>query len=77
MQELQSHYYGMSECARKGKVDRADLKKIFYNNESTFIFEKYVTKIKGVYYLLEKYGHPVYEEQMLEHILYTIMSQNT
>ena len=51
----------------------ADLKKIFYNNETTFTFEKYVTKVKEIFNVLEKYGVPFYEEQMVEHILYKIM----
>ena len=38
VQELQSHYDGTSERARRKQVARADLKKIFYNNETTFTF---------------------------------------
>ena len=77
MQELQAHYYGTSEGARRKQVNRADLKKIFYNNETTFIFEKYFTKLKDIFNVLEKYGVPLYEEQMFKHILDQIMSQNT
>ena len=55
----------------------AVLKKIFYKNETTFTFEKYVTKLKGIFNVLEKYGVPLYEEQMVEHILEHIMSPNT
>ena len=51
------------------KIARADLKKILYKNETTFIFEKYVTKLKGVFSVLGKYGVPLYEEHMFEHIL--------
>ena len=54
-----------------------DLKKIFYNNETTFTFEKYVTNIKGIFNVLEKYDVPLYKEQMIEHLLYQIMSPNT
>ena len=35
------------------KVARVDLKKIFYKNETTFTFEKYVTKLKGIFNMLE------------------------
>ena len=45
MQELQDHYDGTSEGARRKKVARAYLNKIFYNNETTFIFENYVKKL--------------------------------
>ena len=59
------------------QVARSDLKKIFYNNETTFTFEKYVTKIKGIFNVLERYGDPLYEEQMVDHMLDQIMSPNT
>ena len=38
MQELQDHYEGTSEGARRKRVDRADQKNIFYKNETTFTF---------------------------------------
>ena len=48
--------------ACKGKkVPRSDLKKTFNNNETTFIFDKYVTKLQGVCNVLDKYGVPLYE----------------
>ena len=48
--------------ARKGEiVPRANLKKTFNNNETTFIFDKYVTKLQGVCNVLDKYGVPLYE----------------
>ena len=37
----------MSEGAHMKQVDRSDVKKIFYKNDTTFIFDKYVTKLKG------------------------------
>ena len=77
MQELQDNYDSTSEGARRKQVDKADLKNIFYNNETTFTFEKYVTKLKGVLNVLEKYGVMVYENQMVDHLLEQIMSPNT
>ena len=53
MQELQAQYDGTSEGAHMKKVARVDLKKIFYKNETTFTFEKYVTKLKGIFNVLE------------------------
>ena len=38
MQELQAQYDGTSEVARRKQVARADLKKIFYKNETTLKF---------------------------------------
>ena len=37
----------------------------------------YVTKLKGIFNVLEKYGVPLYKEQMVKHILDHIMSPNT
>ena len=76
MQELQAHYDGISEGARRKQVARADLKKIFYKNETTFTSEKYVTKLMGGFNALGKYVVPLYEEQMAKHILDQIMSPN-
>ena len=56
MQELQDHYFGTSEGARRNQVSRLDVKKIFYKNETNF------TKLKGIFNVLEKYGVPIYEE---------------
>ena len=62
MQKLQDHYDVTSEGAQMKQVARADLKKIFYKNETTFTFEKYATKIKGIFNVLETYGVLLYEE---------------
>ena len=61
MKELRSHYDGTSEGARRNQVARVDLKKIFYKNEATFTFENYITKIKGIFNVLEKYDVPLYK----------------
>ena len=45
-------------------------------NETTFIFENYLTTLKGVFNALEKYGVPLYEEQMVKYLLDQIMSQS-
>ena len=59
------------------QVARSDLKKIFYNNETTFTFEKYVTKVQGICNVLEKYGAPLYEDQIMDNLLDQIVSPNT
>ena len=56
IQELLANYDGNPEGAQRKKVSRYDLKKIFYNNETPFIFEKYVTELKRIFNVLEKYG---------------------
>ena len=60
MQEPQAYYVGMSERTWRKKVARSDLNKILYKNETTFILEKYVPKLKGVFNVLERYGVSLY-----------------
>ena len=76
MQEILSHYDGTPEGARRKQVARSDLNNILYNNETTFTLEKYVTKLKGIFNMLEKYGVTLYEDQMVEHLLNHIISPN-
>ena len=59
------------------QVGREYLKKIFYKNETTFTFDKYVTNIKVIFNMLGKYGVPLYEEHITDHLLDQIMSPNT
>ena len=59
------------------KVAKTELKKILYKNESTFTFDKYVTNLKKILNVLEKYGVTLYEEQMVENLIDQIMSPNT
>ena len=77
MQELQDHYDGTPEGSRSKQVARVYLKKILYKNDTTFTFENYVIKLKGGFKVFEKYGVPLYKEQMVEHLLEQIMSPNT
>ena len=76
MQELQAHYDVTPEGSRRKQFYREDLKKIFYKNETNFKFAKYVTKLKGIFNVLEKYGVPLYEEKIVENLLDQIMSSN-
>ena len=68
-QDLQDNCDDTPEGARRKKVAIDDWNKIFYKNETTFTFDKYVTKCKGIFNVLEKYGVPLYEDQMVENIL--------
>ena len=53
MQEIKSHYDGTSEESRRKQFDISDLNNIFYNNETTFTFEKYITKTNMFFNVLE------------------------
>ena len=66
---LQEHYDGTAEGERRMAVAKADLAKLFYRNESTFSFEKYVTKLLAIFNILEKYKFPVYEKDKVDHLL--------
>ena len=43
---LQNHYDSKSDGERRIKLAKDDLKRLFYRNETTFSFERYVTKMK-------------------------------
>ena len=58
---LQNHYYGKSEGKRRKQVANHDIQMLFYKNETTFSFEKYVTKMKNIH-VLEHYNVPIYWE---------------
>ena len=60
MQALHDHYGGTSDREQRKQLARYDLKKKFYKNNTTFTFEKYVTKIKGIFNIVEKYGVTLY-----------------
>ena len=66
---LQEHYDGTAEGERRIAVAKADLAKLFYCNESTFSFEKYVTKLLAIFNILEKYKYPVYEKDKVDNLL--------
>ena len=53
-------------------MDKDDLKMLFYRNETTFYFEKYVTKMKQTFNVLENYKVPLYEEDKVRQLLNNI-----
>ena len=68
MLALQAHYDGVAESDRRLTVSKADLGKLFYRNESTFSFEKYVTKLLDIFNIHELYGVPLYEKDKVDHL---------
>ena len=74
MHELKDHYDGTTE---RTQVYRAYLKNIFYKNNTTSPFQNYVTKIKGILNMLEKYGVMIYGDKMAEHLIGHTISPNT
>ena len=55
MKNTQVHYDEKYEGVLFKQVTREDLKKIFYKNDSTLKFENYITKMKVIFSVLEKY----------------------
>ena len=43
---LQNHYDGKPDGKHRKQLAKDNLKKLFYRNETTFFFEKYVTNMK-------------------------------
>ena len=76
MEALQNHYDGPSEGERRKQIARSDLEKLFYRNETTFSFEKYVTIMKMNFEVLRKYEVPVHEEDKTRMLLNNINCPN-
>ena len=54
-----------------------DLKRLFYRNETTFSLDKYVTKMKQTFNVLDNYNVPLYEEDKVGQILDNINCPKT
>ena len=59
---LQNNYCGKSDGKQRKRVAKDDQKRLFYRIETVFSFEKYVTKMKKTFNVLENYNIPLYEE---------------
>ena len=58
---LQNHYDYRSEVEFRKQVDKDNLKRLFYRDQTSFSFEKYVTKMKQTFNVLDNYNVPLYE----------------
>lgn len=68
MLALQAHYDREAESDCRLTVAKADLDKLFFRNESTFSFEKYVTKLLDIFNIHELYRVPLYEKDKVDHL---------
>ena len=66
---LQNQYDGTAEGERRMDVAKASLTKLFYRNESTFSFEKYVNKYLTIFNILKKDKFPIYEKDKVYYLL--------
>lgn len=77
MRALQEHYDGNAESEKRKEAARADIKTLFYKNESSFSFEKYINRLKKSFDTLDKYGVPIYEEDKVKLLLDKIQSTHS
>ena len=52
------------------------LKKLFYRNKTTFSFEKYITKMRQTFNVIDNYNVPLYEEDKVKQLLDNINCLN-
>lgn len=76
MHALQAHYDGAAEAEKRKEAARSDLKVLFYRNEVSFSFEKYLNRMKRCFDILDKYGVPFYEEEKVKLLLDRIQSSH-
>ena len=72
MMALKNHYYGKSQGERRKQMAKDDIKRLFYRNETTFYFQKYVTKMRQTFNVLYNYNVPLYEEDKARQLLHNI-----
>jgi hypothetical protein len=61
MEALREHYEGAGEISKRVTVARATLTNTNYRNEYTYTFERFATRMKTAFTVLEKHGEPYAE----------------
>jgi hypothetical protein len=69
MQILRRHYEGESFKEANLIKAKEDIANAYYNNERTFTFEKFVTKLTGAFAILAYYDEPYTERQKVRELL--------
>lgn len=75
-QNLCSHYYGNTEGDKRVMVARHDIKIMCYKNEPSFSFEKYSTRLKKAFFILDTYKQPKSKREKLDILLGQINTSN-
>ena len=73
---LCAHYDGPAEGDKRVTVARHDIKVLHYKNESSFSFEKYSTRLKRAFTMLEQYNQPKGEREKVKILLGQINTNN-
>ena len=71
------HYDGPSEGGKRVTVSRSNIDQDFYNNESTFSFERYTTSLKHACDTLWQYNQPKSDREEVDILLKQINTNNT
>ena len=76
MEALQRHFDGESEGDRRKTQARAEIETLYYRNEHSFSFERYATKLKNCFDILERYKVPMHEEEKVNTLLNRIQTSS-
>ena len=75
--ELCEHYDGPAEGEKRVTVSYANIDQAFYKNESTFSFERYITRLKHSFETLMHYNQPKRNREEVDIMLKQINTNNT
>jgi hypothetical protein len=73
---LQEHYDGPGEIDKSISLARTQIKELFYKNEQTFSFEKFIAKLNDAFQMLAECHEDLMEKNKVDHMI-TAMLQCT
>ena len=73
---LREHYVGEAHDMRRAASATAKLETLFWKNEASFSFEKFLTRMSEAFKELEDAGQPLYEAQKVQQLLKSIKKDN-
>jgi hypothetical protein len=73
---LREHYVGEAHDMRRAASATANLETLFWKNEASFSFEKFLTRMSEAFKELEDAGQPLYEAQKVQHLLKSIKNDD-
>lgn len=66
---LREHYIGEAHDMRRAAAANAKLESLFWKNEASFSFEKFLTRMNEAFKELEDAGQPLYPQQKVQWLL--------
>jgi hypothetical protein len=73
---LREHYVGEAHDMRRAASATANLETLFWKNEASFSFEKFLTRMSEAFKELEDAGQPLYEAQKVQQLLKSIKNDD-